>query len=191
MLSDTVGFISDLPTMLVSAFRATLEEVIEADVVLHVRDISHEDTEAQSEDVERILQDLGIEAHDPRMVEVWNKVDLLEPDRAQALRNQAARSGGAYVVSAVTGEGVDALLEAIEARLSANHARMGLILPGADGEGLSWIYSNAQVLGRRETADGDVELDVKVAPERLDRFMRKFPQALRAEPETARQSGAA
>ena len=94
MLSDTVGFISDLPTMLVSAFRATLEEVIEADVVLHVRDISHEDTEAQSEDVERILQDLGIEAHDPRMVEVWNKVDLLEPDRAQALRNQAARSGG-------------------------------------------------------------------------------------------------
>ena len=92
MLSDTVGFISDLPTMLVSAFRATLEEVIEADVVLHVRDISHEDTEAQSEDVERILEDLGIEAHDPRIVEVWNKVDLLPPDRAQALRNQAARS---------------------------------------------------------------------------------------------------
>ncbi|MBX9759301.1 MAG: GTPase HflX [Beijerinckiaceae bacterium] len=181
MLSDTVGFISDLPTMLVSAFRATLEEVIEADVVLHVRDISHDDTEAQSEDVERILQGLGIEAHDPRMVEVWNKVDLLEPGRAQAMRNMAARSdGAAFVVSAITGEGVDALLAGVEARLSASHSHLTLTLPGSDGEGLSWIYSNAQVLSRAETVDGDVALEVKVAPERVDRFMRRFPDAVQA-----------
>jgi GTP-binding protein HflX len=191
MLSDTVGFISDLPTMLVSAFRATLEEVIEADVVLHVRDISHEDTEAQSEDVERILHDLGIEAHDPRMFEVWNKVDLLPPDRAAAIRNLAARSAGAFVVSAVTGEGVEALLEAVEARLSANHSHMTLTLDGSDGEGLSWIYSNAQVLGRLEREDGDLALDVKVAPERLERFKRRFPQALSAEDSRLRKSGAA
>lgn len=178
MLSDTVGFISDLPTMLVSAFRATLEEVIEADVVLHVRDISHEDTEAQSEDVENILRDLGIEPHDPRIVEVWNKVDLLPPDRAQAQRNLAARSGGsAFVVSAVTGEGVDALLGGVEDRLSARHTRMAVTLPGSDGEGLSWIYANTQVLGRRNTQDGDVALDLKVAPERLERFQRRFPAA--------------
>lgn len=192
MLSDTVGFISDLPTMLVSAFRATLEEVIEADVVLHVRDISHEDTEPQSEDVERILSDLGIEPHDPRIVEVWNKVDLLPADHAQAQRNLAGRSGGrAFVVSAVTGEGVEALLAGVEERLSARHTRMTVTLPGSDGEGLSWIYANTQVLGRRETQDGDVELDLKVAPERLERFQRRFPAAseVRDEPPARRGLG--
>jgi GTP-binding protein HflX len=190
MLSDTVGFISDLPTMLVSAFRATLEEVIEADVVLHVRDISHEDTEAQSEDVERILRDLGVEPHDPRIIEVWNKVDLLPPDRALALVNLAERGAqGACVVSAITGEGVDALLERIEEQLSASHAHMGLTLPGTDGEGLSWIYANTQVLGRRDTPEGEVALDLKVAPERLDRFMRRFPGAFQAR-ETARSRSA-
>ncbi|MFN3890380.1 MAG: GTPase HflX [Beijerinckiaceae bacterium] len=178
MLSDTVGFISDLPTMLVSAFRATLEEVIEADIVLHVRDISHEDSEAQSEDVERILHDLGIEPHDPRIIEVWNKVDLLPDDRAQALKNLAGRSGGrSCVVSAVTGEGVDALLDNVEKRLSQDHAHLALTLPGSDGEGLSWIYANTQVLSRADADTGDVSFEVKVAPERLDRFRRRFPAA--------------
>lgn len=189
MLSDTVGFISDLPTMLVSAFRATLEEVIEADVVLHVRDISHEDTEAQSEDVERILRDLGVEPHDPRIIEVWNKVDLLPEDRAAALRNTALRGAGrSFVVSAVTGEGVDALLEGVEARLSAAHVHMGVTLPGSDGEGLSWLYENTQVLSRTDATDGTVELDLRVAPERLERFQRRFPAAreMREAPEARR-----
>ncbi len=177
ILSDTVGFISDLPTMLVSAFRATLEEVIEADVVLHVRDISHEDTAAQSEDVEQILRDLGIEPHDPRIIEVWNKIDLLPEDRGEALTNLAARSGRSFAVSAVTGEGVDALLEGVEKRLSARHTHLTLTLEGSDGEGLSWIYANTQVLGRKDTEAGDVALDLKVAPERLERFQRRFPTA--------------
>jgi GTP-binding protein HflX len=178
MLSDTVGFISDLPTMLVSAFRATLEEVMEADVVLHVRDISHEDTEAQSEDVEKILSDLGIEPHDPRIVEVWNKLDLLSEDRAQAMHNLAKRHGVlSFAVSAITGEGVDGLLDGIEARLSAGHKQMALTLPASDGEGLSWLYANTQIISRDDMPDGDIELVLKVAPTRLERFQRKFADA--------------
>ncbi len=177
MLSDTVGFISDLPTMLVSAFRATLEEVIEADVVLHVRDISHEDTDAQGEDVEHILRGLGIEPHDPRILEVWSKVDLLPQDRADQLRAIGGRSASTFVVSAVTGEGVEPLLAGIEARLSSAHVAFSLALPGEDGEGLSWIYGNAQVLSRLDDPSGEIGLEVKVAPERLDRFKRRFPQA--------------
>lgn len=178
MLSDTVGFISDLPTMLVSAFRATLEEVMEADIVLHVRDISHEDSEAQSEDVEKILGDLGIEPHDPRIVEVWNKLDLLSEDRAHALHNSARRQDVlAFAVSAITGEGVEALLDGIETRLSAGHVKMALTLPGADGEGLSWLYANTQILSRGDTPEGDIQLMLKVAPTRLERFRRKFADA--------------
>ncbi len=182
MLSDTVGFISDLPTMLVSAFRATLEEVMEADVVLHVRDISHDDTEAQSEDVEKILSDLGIEPHDPRIVEVWNKLDLLTEDRAQAMHNLAKRQDVlSFAVSATTGEGVDGLLEGIEARLSAGHVQMALTLPGSDGEGLSWLYANTQILARHDTPDGEIELELKVSPTRLERFQRKFTDAKEVE----------
>ncbi len=188
MLSDTVGFISDLPTMLVSAFRATLEEVIEADVVLHVRDISHEDTQAQSEDVAQILNDLGVAAHDPRMLEVWNKVDLVDEDRRQSLRN-AARRGPMrqrpFVVSAVTGEGVDELLAGIEERLSSQHALLELEIAAEDGEGLGWVYSHTQVLNRQDTPEGPVHLQLRVAPERVDRLMRRFPDAQRIEPAKA------
>ncbi|HEY8581091.1 MAG TPA: GTPase, partial [Beijerinckiaceae bacterium] len=179
MLSDTVGFISDLPTMLVSAFRATLEEVIEADVVLHVRDISHEDTDAQSEDVTQILGELGIAPHDPRIIEVWNKADLLDEDRKAALRNTARLRGEqrTYVVSAVSGEGVDDLLAGIEERLSAHHETLELEVAAEDGEGLGWLYENAQVLARENRPEGEVRLQLRVAPERLDRLMRRFPGA--------------
>ncbi len=115
ILSDTVGFISDLPTMLVSAFRATLEEVIEADVILHVRDIAHEDTEAQSSDVGAILGDLGIAGTDGRLIEVWNKLDLLDPTQATTVTNGIRRREGAnrpILVSALTGEGEEGLLKA-------------------------------------------------------------------------------
>ncbi|PWB61140.1 MAG: GTPase HflX [Bradyrhizobiaceae bacterium] len=130
ILSDTVGFISDLPTMLVAAFRATLEEVIEADLILHVRDISHEDTEAQRTDVQTILESLGIEASDRRIVEVWNKVDRLDAEARRRLDNSAARMSAQerpVAVSALTGEGIGALIEAIDltqlARLDAESAR--------------------------------------------------------------------
>jgi GTP-binding protein HflX len=143
-----------------------------------VRDISHEDTEAQSEDVEKILSDLGIEPHDPRIVEVWNKLDLLSEDRAQAMHNLAKRHGVlSFAVSAITGEGVDGLLDGIEARLSAGHKQMALTLTGSDGEGLSWLYANTQIILREDTPDGDIELVLKVAPTLLERFHRKFVDA--------------
>ena len=118
ILSDTVGFISDLPTHLVAAFRATLEEVIEADVVLHVRDIAHEETDAQAEDVAGVLTDLGFdEERRSRIIEVWNKADLVPGERLTVLQELAARQGAA-IVSAVTGEGLAELLALIERRLA-------------------------------------------------------------------------
>src|SRR5262249_34703362 len=119
ILSDTVGFISDLPTMLVAAFPATLEEVIEADLILHVRDVSHEDSDAQSLDVEEVLGQLGITGQE-RLIEVWNKIDLLDRDARERIRNRAERAPQRPVlVSALSGEGLEALLAEIEARFAA------------------------------------------------------------------------
>ena len=190
MLSDTVGFISDLPTMLVSAFRATLEEVTSADVVLHVRDISHEDSDAQSADVEAILEELGVEPHDPRLMEVWNKVDLAPEQRRLALLNAARRGPSSqrpFVVSALTGEGSEELLAGVEARLSAKHLAFDIDLPPQDGEGLSWLYAQAQVLSRSDAEDGVVSLSVRVAPERAERLLRRFPEARAASAPRSRQ----
>src|SRR5215216_2576592 len=122
ILSDTVGFISDLPTMLIAAFRATLEEVIEADVILHVRDVSHEEADAQSHDVENVLRELGIEPNDKRIVEIWNKIDRLPPERRMELANKAERHADErrpVLVSAVTGEGMERLRDTIEAGVGA------------------------------------------------------------------------
>jgi len=182
MLSDTVGFISDLPTMLVSAFRATLEEVIEADVILHVRDISHEDTEAQSADVSAILNDLGIGAAEQRrIIEVWNKADLLDPSQQERILNAARRPGPDarqhMVVSAVTGQGVDALLSAIEEHLAEGRRLYQLRLEPSDGEGLAWLYEHAEVLSRISDHKGRQRLTVRLAPDRTERFLRRFPAA--------------
>lgn len=187
MLSDTVGFISDLPDMLVTAFRATLEEVIEADIILHVRDIAHEESEAQGADVIEILRSLGIEdAGDRRIIEVWNKTDLLEEDQRAALLNRAALRGEArpFAVSALTGEGVDALLLAIENRLSEGHATLTLNVEASDGEGLAWLYAQTEVLTRKLRKNGDSAMEIRVAPERLDRVMARFPKAKRAPVDT-------
>src|SRR3954447_3608837 len=122
ILSDTVGFISDLPTMLVAAFRATLEEVIEADVILHVRDVSHGDTEAQSKDVAEVLRELGIEPEDPRLLEVWNKIDRVDANERERLDNLSQRQPAErrpILVSAATGEGADRLIDLIEQPLAA------------------------------------------------------------------------
>jgi GTPase len=177
ILSDTVGFISDLPTGLVAAFRATLEEVQAADVILHVRDVAHPDAEAQKADVERVLGELGIEpASDGRVVEVLNKVDLLAPEARAVLLNQAARAGDELVaVSARTGEGIGRLSELLDRRMTADRAVVDLAVPLSDGSALAWLYDRAEVIGRRDDAeDGKAYLQVSIDPANLARFERRY-----------------
>jgi GTP-binding protein HflX len=178
ILSDTVGFISDLPTMLVAAFRATLEEVIEADVILHVRDLSHIESGAQSQDVVKILGELGIDAgRDHRLIEVWNKIDRLGADDRAALRNIAERQPmerRAVPVSALTGEGIEALGAAIEARLAENRQSINIALDPADGAGLSWLYRHAEVLAKDMRADGRLGVTVRADADKAAQVRAKF-----------------
>lgn len=175
ILSDTVGFISDLPTMLVAAFRATLEEVVEADLILHVRDISHPETDAQRRDVEEVLLGLGIDVdrHDAPLLEVWNKVDLLDDEQRELLNKAGARLERQPVgVSAITGEGSAELLAAIDARLGVNDEVMVITLPVEDGRSLSWIYENGYVLERDDHENGTITCTVRVTAEKKGRFNR-------------------
>jgi GTPase len=159
ILSDTVGFISDLPTHLVAAFRATLEEVVEADVIVHLRDISDPDTAAQADDVAAILGDLGIDAADgKRVIEVWNKVDLLDAPSRAGLSSMRARTGDLPItVSAVTGEGIDDLLLRLESHISGDTRQMIVTIGPEKASQIDWIYSNAVVKGRKDLEDGSVE----------------------------------
>lgn len=181
ILSDTVGFISNLPTMLVAAFRATLEEVIEADVILHVRDMSHEDASAQSQDVLKILAELGIDAsEDKRLIDVWNKIDRLDGEARAALSNQAERrpiDERPVLVSAVTGEGIDILNAAIEARLAQGRQVMELSLDPADGSGLSWLYRHTEVLEKDMGGDGRLHVRVRGSAEQAAQVRAKFGAA--------------
>jgi GTP-binding protein HflX len=181
ILSDTVGFISDLPTMLIAAFRATLEDVIEADVLLHVRDVAHVETEAQSADVGHILNDLGIDPGDEdRLIEVWNKADLLPPDERERLLNAAERSERRPVlVSALTGEGMDQLLAGIEARIAQGRPTFEVTVDPSDGQGLNWLYEQAEVLERRADDQGNPVLRVRIAPEKEPRLLNRFAAARR------------
>jgi GTP-binding protein HflX len=185
ILSDTVGFISDLPTMLVAAFRATLEEVIEADVILHVRDVSHEDADAQQHDVEDVLKQLGIDAGEGhRVIEVWNKIDRLNDADRERLMNLAARQGAEsrpVPVSAITGEGVDRLTDAIEARIAQNRTVLELVLDGSDGAGISWLHRNTEVLLRDDRDDGKVVMSVRADPAKVDAVRAKFGAAKSAD----------
>ncbi|WP_370631586.1 GTPase HflX [Methylovirgula sp. HY1] len=178
ILSDTVGFISDLPTMLVEAFKATLEEVIEADIILHVRDMAHADSEAQRADVEAVLAGLGIvaSAHKP-MIEVWNKLDLLDSDQSLALFNAAQRRPAKerpVLISALTGQGVDDLLAGVEASLAHERVTLDLRIEAADGQGRNWLYEHTEVLQRCEAEDGMTHFTVRVAPALVDTLRRKF-----------------
>jgi GTP-binding protein HflX len=179
MLSDTVGFISNLPTQLVAAFRATLEEVLEADIILHVRDISHEDAEAQERDVEGVLRQLGIDPDadgGQRIIEVWNKMDRFSPDDRQNLQNIAARRPAdrpCFLVSAETGEGIGALLTAIEDRLAATRTTLNLSIDASDGAGISWLHRNAEVLNK-ELHDGRFDMTVRVDETKRDIVVSRF-----------------
>ncbi|MBR9840772.1 MAG: GTPase HflX [Rhodobacteraceae bacterium] len=155
ILSDTVGFISDLPTELVAAFRATLEEVLAADVVVHVRDISHPNTEEQSEDVETILASLGLDEEVPR-IEVWNKIDRLHPDERDALLTRAEREEQVYAVSALTGDGLDVMLRAVTDLLQGETVEEELLLGFDEGRRRSWLFAKGLVTDERQEEDGFV-----------------------------------
>jgi GTP-binding protein HflX len=173
ILSDTVGFISDLPHELVEAFRATLDEVREADVILHVRDIATHDSDAQSQDVNQVLGEIGV-ARDAgrRILEVWNKIDLLDAE-ARADLGERAQSGGAVAVSAVTGEGIDALLARIAALIDDAPERT-FHLGASDGEALAWLYRHGRVTDRCESDDG-VTVTARLDPQALGRFEQLRP----------------
>ena len=162
ILSDTVGFISDLPTHLVAAFRATLEEVVEADLVLHLRDISDPDTAAQAEDVERILSDLGVDASDTnRVIEVWNKIDLLdEGNRERLLAEGAGGKTPPIAISAATGEGIETLKALIETRVSGELETVTVTLSPAQLGQVDWLYRNGDVVSRTDNEDGSVTISL-------------------------------
>lgn len=172
ILSDTVGFVSNLPTELVAAFRATLEEVAAADLILHVRDIAHPDSEAQAADVEDVLASLGLsEEGSPPRIEVWNKLDLVAEDERGELLGEAARREDVVAISALTGEGVDALRETVAAMLHQGSQTHHVQVSAADGPRIAWLHARGEVLDQR--ADGDqLHLAVKLSPENWARFER-------------------
>ena len=155
ILSDTVGFVSELPTQLVAAFRATLEEVLDADLIVHVRDIAHPETEEQAKDVLDILRDLGIDPEQgERMVELWNKVDLLDAEARSALENTAGRNGDTVVMSAMTGQGMDALCDAIDSHLDEVASEETITLGYDAGQRRAWLFSRKLVQDEAQDEDG-------------------------------------
>lgn len=191
MLSDTVGFIADLPTQLIEAFRATLEEVTEADVILHVRDIAHADTRAQQRDVEQVLGELGIGADDARLIEVRNKIDILDADDRRLLLDETHRQnaqtgladdlaevahhgcGGLVAISAQSGEGIAELLQQIETVLGTAETIVTVKIPFSEGAALAWVYAHARIIAEK---DGKAAKELKIALSAADfgRFRHKF-----------------
>ena len=173
ILSDTVGFISDLPTQLVAAFRATLEEVLDADLILHVRDIAHPETERQAADVEAILETLGVPADVPRL-ELWNKADLLDADGAEAAANQAARRDDVYLGSAVTGQGLDPLLDRIAAEMTDALHEAQVTIPFAEGRARAWLHDEGAVEAEA-TEEAGTRLTLRWTARQAGRFAEAFP----------------
>ncbi len=180
ILSDTVGFISDLPTSLIAAFRATLEEVLEADLILHVRDVAHAETEAQAADVNRVLDELGIdEVRRGQIIEVWNKLDLLDADARTAREAQAARKKDAVLISAITGEGLDNLLHAIEERLDIGDTAYEIFVEASDGEGQAWLHDRGEVLESQLFPDGRMKLVVRLSADKAGQASARFGRMMR------------
>ncbi|MCG8356979.1 MAG: GTPase HflX [Kiloniellales bacterium] len=177
ILSDTVGFVSDLPPDLVAAFRATLEEVTEADIVVHVRDISHPDSDAQCADVLEVLRDLGLGAQvDEGLIEALNKIDLLTEEARQTLITKNGRRALGVPLSAATGEGVEALLDAIDRQLAAARTLARLSIPLVDGAALAWLYRHGQVVERRDD-ESHAHVQVRLRPEDRALFERRRQEA--------------
>jgi len=174
ILSDTVGFVSDLPTQLVAAFRATLEEVNAADLVVHVRDISHPDTDAQRNDVERVLTDIGARGIDAApMIEVCNKIDRLTEEERAVLVQEAARKENVVLASAVTGAGIEALAEACSARLTSAYRIRQISLDPGQGAAIAWVHANGRVIDQKSKA-GKLILSVRLSDEDYGRFQSRF-----------------
>jgi len=187
ILSDTVGFVSDLPHQLVAAFSATLEEVLSADLILHVRDIAHPDTEAQKADVLDVLAGLGAvasEEEDPPVgqgtaapvLEIWNKADLVaDPDHAAAIHARAQQQGGVAIVSALTGDGVEALRRQLADILGQGHRRYEIELNSREGAALAWLHAHGEVLSESSDAEGEavtIQVSVRLEPADYERFQR-------------------
>ncbi|HEX4693755.1 GTPase HflX [Sphingomonas sp.] len=168
ILSDTVGFVSDLPTQLVAAFKATLEEVVSADLLIHVRDIAHPDSEAQRADVEAVLSEIGVSDTTPRF-EAWNKIDLLGGDSREGALAEAERRDDVVAISAMSGEGVDDLIRQVAAKLTASHRRFTITLDAADGAGAAWLHQHGEVLSQQVEGDSAI-YDVRMAARDHERF---------------------
>ena len=179
ILSDTVGFVSDLPTQLVAAFRATLEEVLSADLILHVRDIAHPDSDAQARDVEKVLSDLGIGVGKDRgkgdapVLQLWNKIDALDSEERDRLAHLAEGRDDVMALSALTGEGVHAALEQVSGWLTQGEAEYDFVLPASDGHALAWLHEHGRVLS--STADDDqLHITVRLSSRNYGRFSSQF-----------------
>ncbi|WP_422343814.1 GTPase HflX [Parasphingorhabdus sp.] len=172
IISDTVGFVSDLPTQLVAAFRATLEEVTAADVIIHVRDISHASSDEQARDVEQILLELGVDLEEGQgapIIEAWNKIDLIDPDDPETIKLPQYIPGNVCLISAAKGDGVDALIEMITENLSRNHNIETVKLPVSDGKRLAWLHENGRIL-ESEQENGNFVLAVQMSNRNWGRF---------------------
>lgn len=182
ILSDTVGFVSDLPTQLVAAFRATLEEVISADIIVHVRDISHPESDAQRDDVLSILRDLGIgdDAETVRIrpiIEVWNKVDLLTNERREELSNIAARNDQIILISAENGQGIEPFKALLSAKIAKANETRSLILNLDDGAALAWLHDHGKVSSREEQGT-QILVEVSLSRQNWGQFEKQFPNYL-------------
>lgn len=172
ILSDTVGFIADLPPQLVAAFRATLEEVVQADILLHVRDIAHPDTNAQRADVLAVLTDLGVADAEQRMIEVLNKIDVLDADTRAHVVNTAARDPRQVALSAQTGEGIDRLMVALERQMATTREVIDVDVPLGDGQTLAWLYAKG-VVHERQDDDAIAHIRVGLQPADAGRFRKR------------------
>jgi GTPase len=170
ILSDTVGFVSDLPTELVAAFRATLEEVVSADLIIHVRDIAHPDSDAQAEDVDIVLSDIGARgAEGVQLIEIWNKIDLLDDETRTKVEAEAARRDDVVCLSALTGDGLKSLQSLMAERLTTQHRIRHVTLNTGNGAAIAWLHSHGSVIG--ETHHGDtVAIDVRLSDDDFARF---------------------
>ncbi|HSX57499.1 MAG TPA: GTPase HflX [Sphingomonas sp.] len=168
ILSDTVGFVSELPTQLVAAFKATLEEVVSADLLIHVRDIAHPDTQAQKDDVETVLKEIGVDPATPQF-EAWNKLDLLDVEQREELLAEAGRRDDVVAVSALSGEGVETLIGKVSALLTQGHRRYTIRLDPSDGAGAAWLHQHGDVV--EHWMDGESAVyEVRMAPKDYERF---------------------
>jgi GTP-binding protein HflX len=177
ILSDTVGFISDLPTQLVAAFRATLEEVISADLIIHVRDISHPDSDAQRMDVEQVLEEIGAAGEEGApLIEAWNKIDMLEGAEAERVHAEAARREDVVVLSALSGEGVEALLTCSAAKLSEGSHVRKVTLPAGAGEAIAWLHANGEIIDQ-QNRDLETDYEVRLSDADWARFRAHYSEA--------------